>query len=178
MAKPLILIVASIPVILAILIAIPMITSPQIPFNAANADDQIALEFTKHHLKKISFGITDRLTPQKTEILTVSNDGTARYLVTSEGVPQPEKALTLEKAEVKKLTALIKETGFMQLPIDSIPADEQKTEFTKFSLKVTLNGKTKQIQWAGQNATSAFVPPILSQVESSLDALLNKTSAQ
>lgn len=178
MAKPLIIIAASIPVILAVLIAIPMMMNPQIPFNAANADDQIALEFTKHHIKKISFGITDRPTPQKTEILTISNDGTARYFLTLGGEPTPQKEVALEKAEVKRLTALIKETGFMQLPIDSIPADEEKAEYTKFSLKVTLNGQTKQIQWVGQNTTSAFVPPILSQVESNLDLLLNKTGAQ
>lgn len=178
MAKPLILIVASIPVILAILIAIPMISNPQIPFNAANADDHISVEFTKHQIKKISFGLTDRLSAEQTEILTISNDGTARYLLTSEGAPKPEKTVLLEKADVKRLTALVKETGFMQIPIDSISADEQKTEYAKFSLKVVLNGNTKQIQWVEQNATSTLVPPIVSQVESSLESLLQKVNQQ
>jgi hypothetical protein len=40
MAKPLLLIVAAIPVILAIMIAIPMIINPQVPFSATNADDK------------------------------------------------------------------------------------------------------------------------------------------
>lgn len=176
MAKPLILIAASIPVILAILIAIPMITNPQIPFNAANADDRIAVELTKHQIKKVSFGVTDRITPQKTEIFLVSNDGDVRYLVTADGVPEPEKKLAIAKSDVKKITALVKETGFMHLPIDSIPPDEQIAEYTKFSLKITLNGQTKQIQWVEQNATSTFVPPILTQVELNLEGLLNKTT--
>ncbi len=174
MAKPLILIVSSIPIILAIMIAIPMITNPQIPFSAANADDRISVEFTKHHLKKISLGVTDRLTPQKTEILTISNDGVARYLLTEAGSAFPEKTFVLEKGEVKKITALVKETGFMQIPIDVISADEEKTEYVKFSLKIILNGNTKQIQWVEQNATSTLIPPIVTQVGSTLDALLKQ----
>ena len=63
----------------------------------------------------------------------------------------------------------------MQLPMDSIPADESVTEYTKFSLKITLNGKTKQIQWPQQNATSAFIPPLISNFESELEGLLNQT---
>lgn len=178
MVKPILLIGASIPVIMAILIAVPMITNPQIPFTAANTDDQINIEFTKHNLKKISFGVTDRLVPQKTEILTISNNGAARYLVTLDGAPQPEKTLTLERDEMRKLTALVKETGFMHLPIDSILAGDQKTEYAKFSLKVTLNGNTRQIQWVEQNATSTLIPPILTHVESNLDDVLQKASSQ
>ena len=79
-----------------------------------------------------------------------------------------------EKPQVKKLTALIKETGFMQIPIDSIPADENVSEYVKFSLKVTLNGNTKQIQWSEGNATSTFIPPIITMVESELESVIQK----
>ena len=172
MAKPLILIIAAIPIVLAILIAIPMIINPQIPFTATNSDDRISFELTKYSLKKVSFGVTDRLAPLKSEILTISNDGDMRYLVIENEHPLPEKTMTLEKAQVKRLTALIKETGFMQIPIDSIPADEDKSEYTKFSLKVTLNGQVKQIQWPEENATSTFIPPIITKVESELESLI------
>ena len=175
MARPILIIAASIPVILAILIAIPMITNPQIPFSAANADDKIAIELIKYDLKKISLGVTDRVTPQKSEILTVSDDGALKYTLSTPDEAPVEKTLTLDKSQVTKLTALIKETGFMQIPIDSIPADEDKTQYTKFSLKVTLNGKTKQIQWPEQNATSAFIPPLVSNVELELEKLINQT---
>ncbi len=172
MAKPLILIIAAIPIILAILIAIPMIINPQIPFTATNSDDVISFELTKYTLKKVSFGVTERLAPLKSEIMTISNDGDMRYLVTENEHPLPEKTMTLEKAQVKRLTALIKETGFMQIPIDSIPADDTISEYTKFSLKVTLNGKIKQIQWPEENATSTFIPPIITKVESELESLV------
>jgi hypothetical protein len=174
MAKPLILIIAAVPILLAILIAIPMIINPQIPFSATNSDDRISIELTKYSLKKVSFGVTDRLSPIKSKILTISNEGDVRYLVTENEHPLPEQTITLEKAQVKKLTALIKETGFMKIPIDSIPADENVSAFTKFSLKVTLNGQVKQIQWAQENATSVFVPPIIMMVESELERVIEK----
>jgi hypothetical protein len=175
MAKPLLLIIAAIPVILAIVIAIPMIVNPQVPFSATNADDKISFEFTKLRLQKISLGVTDRLTPLKTEILTISNDGNARYIVTENGINQPEKAATLEKDTVKKLTALIKETGFMKIPIDTIPPNDDVANYERFTLKVTLNGETKQIQWAEQNATSSLIPPLLTQIESNLEDVIQKT---
>jgi hypothetical protein len=167
-ARPIILIAAAIPIILAILIAVPMIINPQIPFSATNADDRISIEFTKLHIQKTALGLTERLVPQKSEILTISNEGDVRYLVTADGTPQPEKSAKLGRDEIKKFIALIKETGFMQIPIDSIAANDDISEYVKFSLKVTLNGNTKQIQWPEQNATSTFIPPIIIMVGSEL----------
>lgn len=178
MAKPLLVIGASVPIVMAVLIAIPMITNPQIPFTAANADDRMEVEFTKHEIKKISFGLTDRLVPQRTEILKIHENGNARYLVTTDGAPQPEKTLSLDRGEIRRLTALVKETGFMHLPTNQILADEQQTEYTKFTLKVTLNGNTRQMQWVEQNATSTLIPPILTHVESNLDGVLQKAASQ
>jgi hypothetical protein len=175
MVRPIVIIGGAIPAILALLIAVPMITNPQVPFSAANADDKISIELIKYDLKKISFGITERLTPQKSETLSISDDGLLRYTLNVPNDPTVEKTMTLDKSQVTKLTALVKETGFMQLPMDSIPADESVTEYTKFSLKITLNGKTKQIQWPQQNATSSFIPPLISNFESELEGLLNQT---
>jgi hypothetical protein len=174
MAKPLLLIAAAIPIIFAIMIAIPMITNPQIPFSAVTADDKISIEFTKQRLQKISLGVTDRITPLKTEILTISNQGDAKYIVTADGMNQPQKSMTLQKDYVKKLTALVKETGFMQIPIDSIQANDDVTEYDRFLLKVTLNANTKQIQWVEQNATSTFIPPIISVMGSELQNVTKK----
>lgn len=176
MAKPLLLIAAAIPIILAILIAIPMIFNPQVPFSAANADDKISIELIKYDLKKISLGVTDRITPQKSEILTISDEGALKYVISTPDSEPIEKTMTLGKDQVTRLTALVKETGFMQLPFDSIPADESQTQYTKFSLKVTLNGKTKQIQWPEQNATSSFIPPLVSNVEAELEKLITQAS--
>jgi hypothetical protein len=151
-----------------------MIIHPQIPFSATNADDRISVEFTKQRLQKISLGVTDRITPQKTEILTISNEGKTRYILTDGDISYPEKTLTLGKDYVKKLTAIVKETGFMQIPIDSIEADDGVTEYDRFSLKVILNSETKQIQWAEQNATSTLIPPIIAMFGSELQNVTKK----
>ncbi len=174
MAKPLIIGIASIPVILAVLIAVPMITNPQIPFSATNADDKISIEYTKQHLKKISLGVTERITPQRTEILTISSEGAVSYFVTLDGIPQPEKTSAVGRDDIKKLIALFKETGFTQIPSDSIPPRADVSEYGRFSLKITLNGNTKQIQWVEQNATSAFVPPIFTALESAMHNVTKK----
>jgi hypothetical protein len=177
MVRPILLIAASIPVIFAILIAIPMIANPQIPFSAVNADDKISIEFTKQHLQKISLGVTNRITPQKTEILTISNEGDVRYLLTTDDTAYPEKKFTVERDYVKKLTAMIKETGFMQIPIDSILPNDDLSEYDRFSLKISLNDNTKQIHWVEQNYTSTFVPPIITQIGSELQNTTKKLTS-
>lgn len=168
MVKPLFLAIAAVPIILAILIAIPMIVNPQIPFSATNAEDRISIEFTKQSLEKISLGVTDRITPLKTEILTIDNDGNAKYLETTGNVNEPEKTAKLDSEYVKRLTALIKETGFMKIPTETIQPDEDVKNYDRYTFKVTLNGQTKQIQWAEQNATSTFIPPLISNVQSEM----------
>ena len=48
MVKPVMIGVAAIPVILAILIVIPMVTMEKIPTSAINPNDNVHIEFTKH----------------------------------------------------------------------------------------------------------------------------------
>ena len=173
MVKAILLIAGSIPVILAILIAIPMITKPDIPFSALVPTDTIELEYTRLQLQKISFGVTDKVESQKTEILVIKNDGNVRYSLVDAGIPQADQISTLPKEHVTKLAALIKETGFMSIPTEPFPIKDNVTQYQQFSLKITLNGKTKQIRWPEQNATDQFIPPIITLVGSELDKITN-----
>ena len=168
------LIVGAIPVIFAILIGISLISQPEIPFSAANPNDSIEIEYTKHQLKEVSFGVTERVGAQKTEILVIHNNGDARYTVTEEGVTKPDKLSNLDEDKMKKLTALIKETGFITIPSESFPINDNVTEYQKSSLKITLNGQVKQIHWPEQNATAKFVPPIITMVEAELDQVISQ----
>jgi len=77
MVKPLILAVGAIPVFFAILIMVPMLTTPEIPISAINSNDTIEIEYTKHDLTTISFGVTEKTAATNTQILTIKNDGTA-----------------------------------------------------------------------------------------------------
>ena len=164
----------AIPVIVALLIAVPLITKPDIPFSAANPSDRIEIEYTKHQLKKVSFGVTEREGAHKTEILLIKNNGETKYTAINEGYPQPEIKSELSEQKIRKLTALIKETGFIAIPSESFPVMDNVTEYQKSNVKITLNGQTKQIHWPEQNATEKFIPPIITMVETQLDQIMEQ----
>ncbi|MEK6818280.1 MAG: hypothetical protein AABZ37_07530 [Thermoproteota archaeon] len=176
MVKPIVLVIAAIPAIIAILIAIPLITRSDIPYSAANPNDVIEIEYTKHQLKKISFGVTERIGAQKTEILLIKNNGEIKYTVTEDGYPKPDIRSHLDDQKLRKLKALIKETGFISIPSESFPIRDNVTDFQKSNIKITLNGRVNQINWPEQNATDKFIPPIISMVGSQLDKIAEQIS--
>jgi len=176
MVKPIILVIAAIPAIVAILIAIPLITKSDIPYSAANPNDIVEIEYTKHQLKKISFGVTERIGAQKTEILLIQNNGEIKYTVTEDGYPKPDVKSHLDDQTLRKLKALIKETGFISIPSESFTIRDNVTDFQKSNIKITLNGRVNQISWPEQNATDKFIPPIISMVESQLDKITEQIS--
>jgi len=164
----------AIPVIVALLIAVPMITKNEIPMSAANSFDKIEIEYTKHQLKIVSFGVTERTGAQKTEILLIKNNGDIKYSVTENGYLQPVIKSKLDEKKLDKIRALIKETGFIAIPSESFTILDDVTEYQKSNVKITLNGRTNQIHWPEQNATSAFIPPIITMVELELDQIISK----
>ena len=75
MVKPVYLVLGAIPVIAALLLVTPLLLKNEIPTSASNYTDNVEIEYTKHQLKKISYGVTERTGAQKTEILYIKNDG-------------------------------------------------------------------------------------------------------
>jgi len=173
MVKPLYLAIGSIPVIVALLISVPLITKNEIPISAANSFDNLDIEYTKHQLKKISYGVTERVGAQKTEVLFIKNNGDLKYSLTDQGYTQPDIRSKLDETKLNKIKALIKETGFIEIPSESFPIMENVTEYQKSNVKIILNGRENQIHWPDQNATSGFIPPIITMVESELDGIIN-----
>ena len=51
MVKPVLLVAGAIPVILAIIIVIPLVTTPEIASTAIDPSDKSEIEFTTHHLE-------------------------------------------------------------------------------------------------------------------------------
>ena len=178
MVKSSYLLLGAIPVVAALLISVPMLTKNEIPTSAANSLDEIEIEYTRHHLKKVSYGITERVGAQYTEILVIKNNGDAKYTVNDQGYLQPDTKSRLDKAKLDKIRALIKETGFISIPSESCPVFENATEYKKSNVKVTLNGRTNQIHWPEPGATPAFIPPIITMVESELDAIMADMAAR
>jgi len=176
MVKSFHLALGAIPVIMALLISVPLLTKNEIPISAANSFDKIEIEYTKHQLKKISFGVTERTGAQKTEILLIKNDGDTKYSVTDNGYLQPDIRSKLDEKQLNKIKALIKETGFISIPSESFLILENVTDYQKSNVKIILNGRTNQVHWPEQSATTDFIPPIITMVESELDQIISKIS--
>jgi len=173
MVKPIILAIGSIPVIFAMLIVIPMVTMEEIPISAINSNDKIEIEFTKHDLRIVSFGVTEKTIADSTQVLTIDNDGLVQYTEVKEGVNQSLVKSSINEAQLQKLTALIKETGFMSIPKESFPVKDDVESYTKFTIKITLNDAKTQIFWPEQDATEKFIPPIITMLESELEEIIN-----
>ena len=164
----------AIPVILALLIMIPMLTETGIPSSAINPNDTIHIEYTKHDLRVISFGVTEKTAAESTEILIIKNDGTAQYNKITEDGDQSQIMSSISDEKLQKLTAIIKETGFMSIPKESFPILDDVTDYTKSTIKITLNGQKSQIFWPEQDATDRLIPPIITMLESELDEIIKQ----
>ena len=174
MIKPIYLVLGAIPIIAALLLASPLLLKNEIPTTAANYTDNIEIEYTKHQLKKISYGVTERVGAQKTEILYIKNDGDIKYSVTDQGYLKPDVRSNLDEAKLDKIKALIKETGFITIPSESFQIMDNATEYQKSNVKITLNGRVNQIHWPQQNVTEDFIPPIITMVETELDMIISE----
>jgi len=175
MVKPFVLAICAIPVIFALLIVIPMLTSTGIPTSAINPSDKIQVEFTKHDLRIVSFGVTEKTVADTTQILTIENDGTVQY--TEKDGNQSQITSSISNEQLQKLTALIKETGFMLIPKESFPIKDGVESYTKFTIKITLNDERIQIFWPEQDATEKFIPPIVTMLESELEEIIISISS-
>ena len=174
MVKPIILAISAIPVIFAILIVVPMVTMTDIPISAINSNDNVNIEFTKHDLRVVSFGVTDKTIADSTQVLTIDNDGAVQYTEVNDGVNQSLVKSSIGDAQLQKLTAMIKETGFMSIPKESFPIKDDVESYTKFTVKITLNDARTQIFWPEQDATEKFIPPIITAVEFELEGIISK----
>ena len=174
MVKPFVLAISAIPVIFALLIVIPMLTSTDIPISAINSNDKLEIEFTKHDLRIVSFGVTDKAVADSTRVLIIENDGTVQYTEIKDGVNKSQITSSISDEQLQKLTALIKETGFMSIPKESFPIKDDVEIYTKFTIKITLNDARTQIFWPEQDATEKFIPPIITMLESELDGIISQ----
>jgi len=174
MVKPFVLVGVAIPIILAILIVIPMLTMEEIPISAIYSYDKIQIEFTKHDLRVVSFGVTEKSVADMTQVLIIDNDGNVQYTEVKDGVNQSLVKSSISDEQLQKLTAMIKETGFMSIPKESFHIKEDVESYTKYTVKITLIDARTQIFWPEQDATEKFIPPIVTAVESELGDNISK----
>ena len=174
MVKPILILAGAIPIIIAVLIVIPLVTSIEIPRIAVDPDDNVQIEFTKHQLIKSSFGVTERFGAKQTEIISIENDGSIKYSLIKDSIPEPERNSALDIATKMKLAAMIKETGFLAIPTDSFTIRDDINEFVKFGVKITYNGEVSQLYWPEQDATEKFIPPMITMIEEELESIMDE----
>ncbi len=154
------IIAAAIPIVIALVIAIPKI-SPGSEQAAVSAATQLRIEFMKEDMKRIIFGVTETIGAQKSEKLIINNNGDAIYNLSIEGEKGSQTRFKVSSVEVKRLKSLIVDTGFMQIPKSEFGVKDDATEFTRYTLKVSLDSNTKSIQWFNEEASKEFVPALL-----------------
>ncbi len=174
MVKPIILILGAIPILAAIFIVVPQLTRPEIQSSVVNSEDVMTLQYTREHLEKVSFGITQSIGADTAEVLTIQNDGSVVYSLTKNGYSEPDIKYQMSQDELIQLKSLIKETGFVDIPSIVYHAKPNISDYEKYGIQVTLNGKTVNIQWEDQNASQEFIPPIITRVQSSLDGIISE----
>ena len=125
-------------------------------------------------LTTVSFGVTEKTAATNTQILTIKNDGTAEYNEIKEGNEQSQITSSINNQQLQKLTALIKETGFMSIPKEPFPIMDDVGDYTKSAIKITLNGNEAQIFWPEQDATEKLIPPIITMIESELQEIISQ----
>lgn len=163
---------AVIPIIIALVIAIPKI-SPGGDQTATSASS-IRIEFVKEDIKRISYGVTERAGALKSETLLIDEKGQAFYNVNVEGEKGEQRRFQLGSQDVKRLKSLIADTGFMQIPKSDFAVKDAASEFTKYTLKVTLDNQTKTVQWVNESASEDFVPPLLTMLSDTLAQIVEE----
>ncbi|MDE1765781.1 MAG: hypothetical protein KGI27_05815 [Thaumarchaeota archaeon] len=118
--------------------------------------------------------MTQSIGADTAEVLTIQSDGSTTYSLTKNGYSNPDVKYQLSKDEFTKLESLIKTTGFVGIPDTVYQVKPDATNYEKYGLHVTLDGKTVNLQWADQNASQDFIPPIITHVQSSLDDIVSE----
>jgi hypothetical protein len=172
LVKPILIVGGAIPIAIAIIIVIPLVTAPEIANTAIDPLDESEIEFTVHQLRNISPGIIDRLTAEQTEIIIIKNDGTVNYTITKDGTVSPEKTIKIDESKRMKLVAMIKETGFLSIPFESFSIKDDIESYQKFGLKITLNENSNQLYWPEPDATDQMIPPIITMVQEELELIM------
>lgn len=158
MAKKFVLVLAAAVAVMAVLIALPNLNQPP-PSN-------LGIEYSRQQVERTSTGFVT----QSTELLNIKEDGSATYTPAN----GQQKSVTVTGEESKRIRALITETGFLQIPTTNYPLSEDATEFTRYALRVRTDDGQKTFNWVNPEASASVVPPIITNVGSQLDAIMDR----
>ncbi|MDI1495160.1 MAG: putative exported protein [Cenarchaeum symbiont of Oopsacas minuta] len=171
MVRPITIVAATIPAIIAILFAVALLGQDQIPFQAASPYDRLDIEYVRHKVRLISHGVTENAVSVSSEVLLLRDDGSATYTTVTANGAMPPISYSVGQEGVNRLKALVKETGFTSINA-KFPISDRMSEYNVSTIKINLNGDRLQLRWPEQNATDAFIPPVITAVEEELGRII------
>lgn len=157
MARKFVLALAGIVAAMAALIALPNLSQPP--------QEPLSVEYSRQHVTRTEQG----LVTQSAELLTIQ-DGSATY----SPVGGQERSVPLSSEERGRIRALILETGFLQIPVTNYPQSDSADDFTRYTLRVRTDDVQKTFNWVSPEAHNGVIPPIILNVGSQLDAVIDR----
>lgn len=161
--------VGAIPVAVAVLIAVPLLSMDRVPATTLLPGDMVEFEHVRSHMAP-SQGIVERDRATASRVLKIDASGAARLLVT-EGGETSERSATLGAPELQRLRALVKETGFMSMAPPPFVDEGLSGEYDLHALRVTLNGEERRVRWSEDASGEGPAPPIVLAILEELDAI-------
>jgi len=163
-SKKVLLALAAIAVMIALAIAISKTSPGDQASSTTNTSAQIKIEFVKEDMKRVSFGVTETGGTRGSERLIINNDGTALYNASVEGGKGSQNRFQVDPQELKRIRALVSETGFMQITKEQFDPRNDAIEFTRYTLTVSLDSSTKTIRWVDESSAKDFAPALLTNL--------------
>mgnify|MGYP004144857101 CR=1 FL=1 len=171
MNKKILIGITIIPIIIMLVIAIPKI-SPGGEQISTNTISVMRVEFIKEDIKRVSYGVTERAGAIKSEILVIDEKGKAFYDLKVDGEKGVDIRFKVSSQDIKRLKGLITDTGFMHIPKSEFAVKNNKSEFTRYKLNVSLDNQAKTVQWVDQSASKDFVPPLLTMMSDAITKII------
>lgn len=171
-SKKVLIAAATIPIIITLVIAIPKISPGSDQTATTGTSLQVRIQFANETMKRVSFGVTENVGAQRSETLIIENDGTAFYSVNAEGEKGSQTRFKVNNDDLKRVKALIVETGFMQIPKEQFAPRDDITQFIRYTLTVDLNGNTKTIQWVDEPSAKDFAPALLANLADTMGRII------
>lgn len=171
-SKKILIAAAMIPIIIALTIAIPKISTGGDQTSATATLTRI--EFVKEDMKRITYGVTERAGAIKSESLIIDERGQAFYNMHAEGGKSAQTRFQINQQEMSRIKGMITDTGFMQIPKSEFAAKDDVSEFTRYVLRVHLDAHSKTVQWVDRDSAKDLVPPLLIMIGDTLTEIVEE----
>ena len=171
-------------ILASIILAVITITlfALQVILSSSNAilttNSKLSIQFTKEDMKRVGFGVVERVAAERIERIIINDDGKGFYTM-QQGSNTIQKEFTIDKDTLKRIRSLISDYGLLSVNINKESIDDEN-EFLRYTLSITLDGNTKVIRWVERlnvdEMKPADVPPLLIRVRDVLLSIMSKAN--